>query len=34
MEVTELVPGQRVGWRCVGGPGEWVGTDLTFELAR
>ena len=32
MEVTELVPGKRVGWRCVGGPDEWVGTDITFDL--
>ena len=33
MEVTDLVPGQRVAWRCVGGPDEWVGTDLTFDLS-
>jgi uncharacterized protein YndB with AHSA1/START domain len=33
MEVTELVPGQRVAWRCVEGPGEWVGTDLIFDLS-
>ena len=33
MEVTELVPGQRVAWRCVEGPDEWVGTDLTFDLS-
>jgi uncharacterized protein YndB with AHSA1/START domain len=32
MEVTDLVPDQRVGWRCVGGPEEWVGTNLAFEL--
>jgi uncharacterized protein YndB with AHSA1/START domain len=32
MQVRELVPGQRVAWRCVGGPDEWRGTDLTFEL--
>ena len=34
MEVTELVPGQRVAWRCVQGPDEWVGTVLTFGLAE
>ena len=33
MEVTDLVPGQRVGWRCVQGPDEWVGTTLTFDLS-
>jgi uncharacterized protein YndB with AHSA1/START domain len=32
MEVTSLVPVRRVTWRCVGGPGEWVGTTVTFEL--
>ena len=32
MEVTALEPGQRVAWRCVGGPDEWVGTNLTFDL--
>src|SRR5260221_14574116 len=32
MEVAELVPTRRVAWRCVGGPEEWVGTDLTFDL--
>ncbi len=33
MEVTDLVRGQRVGWRCVQGAVEWVGTTLTFELS-
>ena len=33
MEVTELVPGRRVGWRCVQGPDEWVGTTLTYDLS-
>jgi uncharacterized protein YndB with AHSA1/START domain len=32
MEVVDLAPTQRVGWRCVQGPEEWVGTALTFEL--
>lgn len=27
MEVVELVPGQRVRWRVVDGPPEWVGTS-------
>ena len=34
MEVTEVVPGQRVAWRCVQGPDDWVGTVLTFSLAE
>lgn len=32
MEVVELTSPQRVGWRCVQGPDEWVGTNFTFEL--
>jgi uncharacterized protein YndB with AHSA1/START domain len=30
--VTEDVPGQRVAWRCLAGPPEWVGTDVTFDV--
>jgi uncharacterized protein YndB with AHSA1/START domain len=32
MEVIELSPGDRVRWRCVDGPPEWVGTTVTFDL--
>ena len=32
MEVAELVPSQRVAWRCVQGPDEWVDTSLIFDL--
>ena len=32
MQVTELRPGKKVAWKCVTGPDEWVGTDLTFDL--
>jgi uncharacterized protein YndB with AHSA1/START domain len=32
MQVEELVPGRRVAWRCVRGPEEWVGTEISFEL--
>jgi uncharacterized protein YndB with AHSA1/START domain len=32
MEVAELTPPHRVGWRCIQGPDEWVGTTITFEL--
>lgn len=34
MEVTDLVPGQRVAWRCVQGPDEWVDTVLSFDLSE
>jgi uncharacterized protein YndB with AHSA1/START domain len=34
MEVTRLVPDQLVTWRCVDGPDEWVGTELTFAISR
>ncbi len=32
MEVVELSPDDRVQWRCVEGPAEWVGTTVTFDL--
>jgi len=39
--ITELVPAQRVVWRVLDSyldftedPGEWIGTDVTFEVAR
>jgi hypothetical protein len=32
MEVVELSPDDRVRWRCVNGPQEWVGTTVTFDL--
>jgi hypothetical protein len=38
--ITELIPGKRVAWRVVDGylnfvdnPGEWTGTDITFDIA-
>jgi uncharacterized protein YndB with AHSA1/START domain len=34
MEVVELVPGHRVAWRCVQGPGEWVDTTVTFDVSE
>ena len=33
-EVTEQTSGQRVAWRCVAGPPEWVGTDVSFEIQQ
>jgi len=32
MKVVELEPNELVKWKCVDGPNEWVGTDLTFRL--
>jgi uncharacterized protein YndB with AHSA1/START domain len=32
MEVLKLAPHDRVQWRCVNGPSEWVGTAVTFDL--
>lgn len=31
-EVTEQSPDKRVGWHCLAGPPEWIGTDLSFEI--
>jgi hypothetical protein len=31
MRVVESKPGQAVKWQCVGGPDEWIGTNLTFR---
>ena len=31
-EVIEETPGERVAWRCLAGPPEWVGTDVTFDI--
>ncbi len=34
MEVIELVPGERVRWRVVDGPPEWIGTTIDWRLSR
>jgi uncharacterized protein YndB with AHSA1/START domain len=31
-EVTEDLPSERVAWRCLAGPPEWIGTELSFDL--
>jgi uncharacterized protein YndB with AHSA1/START domain len=33
MEVLELNPQKDVRWRCIDGPAEWIGTDITFQLS-
>lgn len=34
MEISELNKDRNVRWRCIDGPPEWVGTDLTFDLSE
>jgi uncharacterized protein YndB with AHSA1/START domain len=34
MQVQELNPQKNVRWRCVDGPAEWVGTEVTFEWSE
>jgi uncharacterized protein YndB with AHSA1/START domain len=34
MEVTELRPNERVTWRVVDGPEEWVGTTVDWKLRQ
>lgn len=33
MEVKELSDSKKVRWRCIEGPEEWIGTDITYELS-
>lgn len=32
VEITELVPHVKVGWKCQEGDKQWVGTNFSFEL--
>jgi uncharacterized protein YndB with AHSA1/START domain len=34
MQVQELIDQKDVRWRCVDGPKEWIGTDITFQLSE
>jgi uncharacterized protein YndB with AHSA1/START domain len=34
MQVQDLNPQKDVRWRCVDGPPEWIGTDVTFQLSQ
>ncbi|WP_280264532.1 SRPBCC family protein [Nocardia wallacei] len=34
MKVTDLQPRSRVLWEVVGGPPEWIGTEVEFELKQ
>ena len=33
MQVLESAPPRKVRWRCVEGPPEWLGTEVSFDLA-
>jgi len=34
MKVLELEPGKRVLWEVVGGPDEWIGTHVSWDLRQ
>ncbi|HEX6499906.1 MAG TPA: SRPBCC domain-containing protein [Micromonosporaceae bacterium] len=34
MQVVELQPAQRVTWRVVDGPAEWIGTTIDWDLRQ
>ncbi|MFF2845854.1 SRPBCC domain-containing protein [Streptomyces sp. NPDC058001] len=34
MKVIELAPGRRVVWEVVDGPEEWIGTQVSWDLAQ
>ena len=34
MKVLDQEPGKLVRWEVVGGPDEWIGTTVSFELSR
>ena len=34
MKVLDLEPAKRVQWQVVGGPDEWVGTRISFDLKQ
>ncbi len=33
MKVTDSKPGRYVAWKCTRGPKDWIGTEVSFELA-
>jgi uncharacterized protein YndB with AHSA1/START domain len=32
MKIVELVPNKKVGWECIKGDKEWIGTSFVFDL--
>jgi uncharacterized protein YndB with AHSA1/START domain len=33
-EVTDERPNERVAWRCLTGPPEWIGTHISFDIGN
>jgi hypothetical protein len=33
LRLVDVEPGARAAWRCVDGPPDWVGTDVSIDLA-
>jgi hypothetical protein len=33
LRTTKLHRGERVAWRCVGGPADWIGTEVSVNVA-
>jgi len=34
MKVLESTQNYRVRWQCIGGPKEWIETEISFDLAK
>ena len=34
MRIAEMKDDARVAWQCVEGPPDWIGTDISFDLAE
>ncbi len=34
MKVTYLEPNKKIGWECLGGDKEWVGTTIIFDIEK
>lgn len=34
MKILESKPSELVKWKCTGGPDEWIGTELGFQLQK
>lgn len=32
--IQDLIPAQKVRWKFLGGPKEWIGTEVVFDLYR
>jgi uncharacterized protein YndB with AHSA1/START domain len=34
MKITALIPSEFIGWNCIKGDAEWVGTNISFKLVE